>query len=83
MAGDNGLSFNGLTHRTETTTHTTMANGGADQFFFFLLTPENGWVNILLDYFFQQGKIIFNILCSLKIKHFLLVKLDFSDQKVL
>lgn len=48
MAGDNGLSFNGLTHRTETTTHTTMANGGADQFFFFLLTPENGWVNILL-----------------------------------
>lgn len=48
MAGDNGLSFNGLTHRTETTTHTTMANGGADQFFFFLLTPEHGWVNILL-----------------------------------
>lgn len=48
MAGDNGLSFNGLTHRTETTTHTTMANGGADQFFIFLLTPENGWVNILL-----------------------------------
>lgn len=48
MAGDNGLSFNGLTHGTETTTHTTMANGGADQFFFFLLTPENGWVNILL-----------------------------------
>lgn len=48
MAGDNGLSFNGLTHRTETTTHTTMANGGAHQFFFFLLTPENGWVNILL-----------------------------------
>lgn len=48
MAGDNGLSFDGFTHGTETTTHTTMANGGADQFFFFLLTPENGWVNILL-----------------------------------
>lgn len=48
MAGENGLSFNGLTNRTETTAHTTMADGGTDQFFFFLLTPESGWVNFML-----------------------------------
>lgn len=48
MAGVNGLSFNGLTNRTETTAHTTMADGGTDQFFFFLLTPESGWVNFML-----------------------------------
>lgn len=41
MAGNNGLSYNGLTPRTETTAQTTMANGGAHQCYFFLLTPEN------------------------------------------
>lgn len=48
MAGNNGLSYNGLTLRTETTAQTTMANGGAHQLFVFLLTPENVWVIFVL-----------------------------------
>lgn len=48
MAGNNGLSFIGLTYRTETTTFTTMSNGGPEQLFYFLLTPENGWFIFVL-----------------------------------
>lgn len=48
MASNNGLSYDGLTPRTETTAQTTMANGGAHQLFFFLLTPEKVLVIFVL-----------------------------------
>lgn len=86
MAGNNGLSFNGLTYRTETTTFTTMSNGGPEQLFYFLLTPENGWsifvfaVGII---FVNRVRSFFNIYFSLKFKQFSLDKLSFSDQKAL
>lgn len=48
MAGNNGLRYDGLTDRTETTTHTAMANGGLDQLFFFLLTPSKSLVIFVL-----------------------------------
>lgn len=48
MAGNNGLSYDGLTPRTETTAQTTIANGGAHQFFFCLLTPEEVWVMLVV-----------------------------------
>lgn len=88
MAGNNGLRYDGLTPRTETNEQTTMANGGAYQLFFFLLTPEK----VLVIFVLVIGTIFVNrvrsflliiIYCSKFYIFFLIVKLSFSEQEAL